>query len=81
VFSGCWWLIKFTLGFSYDIVGEAISVATLAESTSQAGKIHITQGTYQRLDPKKFIAEEREQDMNAKRHGPFKTFFLLKKLE
>lgn len=68
------------LGFSYDLMGEAIGVAAHAESNGAPGRIHITEECKEKLPPK-FLMEEKAEVMDAKRKGKYRTYYLLSRLE
>jgi hypothetical protein len=69
------------LGFTYDIIGEAISVACHAESSGAPGRIHITEETKEKLNSQKFMFEEKKDPMDTKRRGKYKTYYLLTKID
>ncbi len=65
--------------FVYDLWGDAVNIASRMELHGVAGKIQITQSTYQLLHDD-FQCEVRGM-IEIKGRGPAQTWFLLKRLE
>ena len=47
-----------------------------AESNGTANRIHITEETRERLDKNKYTFEEKRENLDAKRRGKYKTYYL-----
>jgi class 3 adenylate cyclase len=60
--------------FAYDIWGETVNLACRLESTGQAGKIHVSESTYERLKGK--YEFEVKHSINAKGHGTVAAYWL-----
>ena len=67
-------LIAGTSGKSFDIWGDAVNIAARLESTSEPGKIQISEKTKDYLEGKGEITDRGE--INLKGKGHFKTYFL-----
>ncbi len=63
-----------TKKFAYDIWGDSVNVAARMESNSEAGRINISENTYQ-LVREKFDCEYRGE-INAKNKGMMKMYFV-----
>jgi len=63
-----------TRKFYYDVWGDAVNVASRMESTGVAGKVQVSQATYERLKDQ-FVLEERGQ-IDVKGKGRMRTWFL-----
>ena len=60
--------------FAYDIWGDAVNTAARMEQNSEAGKINISQATYE-LVKDKFTCEYRGE-IDAKNKGELKMYFV-----
>ena len=60
--------------FSYDIWGDTVNVASRMETMSEAGKINISQNTYE-LIKNEFICEYRGE-IAVKNRGKMKMYFV-----
>jgi class 3 adenylate cyclase len=65
--------------FAYDIWGDTVNIASRMESTSEAGKINISEDTYD-LIKDDFECEFRGE-IDAKNKGKMKMYFVIKKWE
>lgn len=61
--------------FAYDLWGDAVNVASRLESTSEAGRIQLSEATAELL-PARFLLEPRGS-ISLKNHGDATTFFLV----
>lgn len=61
--------------FSYDVWGDAVNIASRMESQGKAGKIQITQGTFELLE-EQFVCQPRGAIM-IKGKGEMETWFLV----
>ena len=61
--------------FQYDIYGDTVNTASRMESHGEAGKIQVSQATYELLKDE-FIMEQRGT-INVKGKGPMNTWFLM----
>lgn len=64
--------------FSYDLWGDAVNIASRMESQGQAGKIQVTESTYQHLHHA--YRFEQRGTVQVKGRGPMVTYWLLDKL-
>ena len=68
------------MSMTFDVLfasGDAINTASRMESTSTAGRIHISQSTFQSiLDKDKFIITQRLPALNVKGKGIMETYWL-----
>src|SRR4029078_11358591 len=64
-----------TRKFFYDVWGDAVNVAARMETTGSAGKIQVSQATYERLRDE-FVLEARGE-IEVKGKGRMPTWFLL----
>jgi adenylate cyclase len=60
--------------FAYDLWGETVNSACLLESTAEAGKIQISESTYERLKEKYQFGKM--HSINAKGHGDLPAYWL-----
>lgn len=60
--------------FQYDIWGDTVNIAARMESNSEAGRINISQKTYE-LVKDRFLCEEREE-IEVKGKGKMKMYFV-----
>ena len=67
-----------TKKFAYDIWGDTVNVAGRMESSSEPGRITISESTYQ-LVKDQFECEPRGE-ISIKNHGSVKTYFVIKTL-
>ncbi|EFC38821.1 predicted protein [Naegleria gruberi] len=63
--------------FAYDLWGDTINMASRMESTSLAGRIHISRSTYERVHDLGLEFEERQVEVKGK--GLCQTYLLLAK--
>ena len=64
--------------YAYDIWGDAVNIASRMESSSEAGRINISETTYNFLrDDSDFIFETRGK-IEAKGKGEIEMFFVSK---
>ena len=61
--------------FQYDIYGDTVNTASRMESHGEAGKIQVSQATYELLKDE-FIMEQRGM-IDVKGKGPMNTWFLM----
>ncbi|MGB3532651.1 MAG: adenylate/guanylate cyclase domain-containing protein [Microcoleaceae cyanobacterium] len=66
-----------TKKFIYDLWGDAVNIAYRMESTGEAGKIQVTQATYEQLKDKYHL--ERRGDIEVKGKGEMTTYWLLER--
>lgn len=64
-----------TQKFAYDVWGDAVNIASRMESQGVAGRIHVTQATYERLKDKYKLAERGAIAVKGK--GEMITYWLL----
>ncbi len=64
-----------TKKFIYDLWGDAVNVAYRMESTGEAGKIQVTQATYEQLKDKYHL--EKRGSVKVKGKGKMTTYWLL----
>jgi len=64
--------------FAYDIWGETVNLACRLETTGQAGKIHVSESTYERLKDKYLF--EKPHRINAKGQGDLPAYWLGRRL-
>ena len=60
--------------FAYDLWGETVNLACRLESTGEAGRIQISESTYQRLKGK--FQFDGQHSINAKGHGDLPAYWL-----
>ena len=66
-----------TKKFIYDLWGDAVNVAYRMESTGEAGKIQVTQATYEQLKDKYYLEERGPTEVKGK--GEMTTYWLLER--
>lgn len=64
-----------TRKFFYDVWGDAVNVAARMETTGEAGKIHVSRETFERLREKFELQARGEMEIKGK--GRMQTWFLL----
>eukprot|EP01112_Ceratiomyxa_fruticulosa_P009388 TRINITY_DN2443_c0_g3_i1.p1 TRINITY_DN2443_c0_g3~~TRINITY_DN2443_c0_g3_i1.p1 ORF type:complete len:878 (+),score=147.31 TRINITY_DN2443_c0_g3_i1:319-2952(+) len=64
--------------FTYELIGEAVRIANQLESSSQAGKILISQNVANLLEKDKFVLSE-HQIINTADQGDLNTYFVVAK--
>ena len=67
-------LIAGTSGNSFDVWGDAVNIAARLESSSEPGKIQISEKTRDYLEGDGELTDRGQ--INLKGKGSFKTFFL-----
>jgi class 3 adenylate cyclase len=65
--------------FAYDVWGETVNLACRLESTGEAGKIQISESTYERLKEK--YQFEQKHSIDAKGHGDLPAYWLGNRME
>lgn len=68
-----------TKKFAYDIWGDAVNVASRMETTSEAGRINISESTYELI--KDYYICEYRGEIDVKNKGMMKMFFVTDKKE
>ena len=63
-----------TKKFAYDIWGDSVNVASRMESTSEAGKINVSESTYDLI--KDVYHCEYRGEINVKNKGMMKMYFV-----
>jgi class 3 adenylate cyclase len=63
--------------FAYDVWGDSVNLASRMESTGEAGKVHITETTYELIQDF-FECEKRAELVEAKNIGKVQTYFVLR---
>jgi len=63
--------------FAYDIWGDTVNIASRMESSSESGKINISEATKSKLWESEFVYEHRGQII-AKNKGPMEMYFVEK---
>lgn len=63
--------------FAYDIWGDTVNIASRMESSSESGKINISEATKSKLRDPEFVYEHRGQII-AKNKGPMEMYFVEK---
>jgi adenylate cyclase len=66
-----------TKKFIYDLWGDAVNIAYRMESTGEAGKIQVTQATYEQLKDKYCL--EKRGNIEVKGKGEMTTYWLLER--
>jgi PAS domain S-box-containing protein len=66
-----------TKKFIYDLWGDAVNIAYRMESTGEAGKIQVTQATYEQLKDKYCL--EKRGSIEVKGKGEMTTYWLLER--
>lgn len=66
--------------FAYDIWGDTVNIASRMESSSEQGKINISEATKSKLREAEFVFEPRGQII-AKNKGPMEMYFVEKNLD
>ena len=60
--------------FAYDIWGDTVNVASRLESNSEAGRINVSETTYQEVQD--HFTFEYRGEIKVKNHGKLKMYFL-----
>lgn len=66
--------------FAYDIWGDTVNIASRMESSSEGGKINISEATKCKLRDREFVYEHRGQII-AKNKGPMEMYFVERNLD
>ena len=60
--------------FAYDIWGDAVNLASRLESTSEVGRVNISEETYKYVKDKFFFTQRGK--INAKNKGEIEMYFV-----
>ena len=64
--------------FQYDIWGDTVNTASRIESNGEAGKVNISQATYELLKDDNDFAFESRGKIEAKGKGEMEMYFVVK---